>query len=179
VGPNFILSSSCDGYARLWYKDALKGFNIKPRLFKGHGKDLTAVDITSDFRLIATCSLDRTIRLWNILGEEKHVIQNAHNSWVNSVKFFKLRNEWFLVSVGLDEQMKIWTCSNPNTPFMIKNLGPGNYNVVCPSPDSSLIAVGTSHNNTGKLFVYVVEGEDSITTLNCDSPVNAIAFNPN
>lgn len=84
----FILSGSCDGFARLWYKSE-DGKEQKPRLFKGHTKDITAVDITCDSRLIVTSSHDKSIRLWNILGEEKHKIENAHDSWINCVRFYQ------------------------------------------------------------------------------------------
>merc|ERR1711934_36607 len=53
------------------------------RRFLGHTKDVLSVAFSSDNRQIMSGSRDKTIKLWNTLGECKYTIQDqdGHSEW--------------------------------------------------------------------------------------------------
>jgi guanine nucleotide-binding protein subunit beta-2-like 1 protein len=67
----FALSCSWDGELRLW--DLSTGATT--RRFVGHNKDVLSVAFSFDNRQIVSASRDRSIKLWNTLGECKYTIQ--------------------------------------------------------------------------------------------------------
>lgn len=56
----FLLSSSYDGTARLW---AAKTW-LPLATLQGHDNKVSGCDISPDGKTIATCSFDRTFKLW-------------------------------------------------------------------------------------------------------------------
>ena len=56
----FVLASSFDQTAKLWTAKTWQPL----RELKGHSQKLTGCDISPDGSLIATCSFDRTFKLW-------------------------------------------------------------------------------------------------------------------
>jgi WD40 repeat protein len=56
------------------------------RRFVGHSKDVLSVAFSSDNRQIVSASRDRSIKLWNTLGECKFtIIEDGHTEWVSCV----------------------------------------------------------------------------------------------
>lgn len=52
----------------------------------GHSKDVLSVAFSSDNRQIVSASRDRSIKLWNTLGECKFtIIEDGHTEWVSCV----------------------------------------------------------------------------------------------
>ena len=74
----FALSSSWDHTLRLW--DLNTGQTT--RRFVGHKSDVLSVSFSADNRQIVSGSRDRTIKLWNTLGECKFDIKDdGHTEW--------------------------------------------------------------------------------------------------
>merc|ERR1740130_2404809 len=69
----FALSGSWDGSLRLW--EIASGRTT--RRFVGHSKDVLSVAFSVDNRQIVSGSRDKTIKLWNTLGECKYTIDSA------------------------------------------------------------------------------------------------------
>ncbi|KAK3258497.1 receptor of activated protein kinase C 1-like protein [Cymbomonas tetramitiformis] len=84
----FALSASWDGALRLW--DLNTGTTT--RRFVGHSKDVLSVAFSIDNRQIVCGSRDKTIKLWNTLGECKYTIADpdGHSEWVSCVRFSSL-----------------------------------------------------------------------------------------
>ncbi|MCO5592370.1 hypothetical protein L7F22_046372 [Adiantum nelumboides] len=81
---SFALSASWDKTLRLW--DLNTGTTA--RRFVGHTSDVLSVSFSADNRQIVSGSRDRTIKLWNTLGECKFNIQEeGHTEWVSCVRF--------------------------------------------------------------------------------------------
>ncbi|KAL2531885.1 Receptor for activated C kinase 1C [Abeliophyllum distichum] len=75
----FTLFGLWDGELRLW--DLQTGATT--RRFVSHSKDVLSVAFSIDNRQIVSASHDKTIKLWNTLGECKYTIhyQDAHFDW--------------------------------------------------------------------------------------------------
>ncbi|KAH9993630.1 guanine nucleotide binding protein beta subunit [Russula vinacea] len=129
----FALSSSWDHTLRLW--DLNTG--LTTRRFVGH---------TSDVLSIVSGSRDRSIKLWNTLGECKYDIKeevtlSGMQIRVSCVRFSPNVMNPVIVSCGWDKVVKVWELSK----FKLKtnHYGHTGYiNTVSVSPDGSLAASG-------------------------------------
>ena len=93
---------------------------------------------------------DKTIRLWNTLGECKCTIgePEGHSEWVSCVRFSPITTNPIIVSGGWDKAVKVWTLTN----CKLKNnlIGHSGYvNTVTVSPDGSLCASGGKVRSAG------------------------------
>lgn len=92
---------------------------------------------------IVSGSRDKTIKLWNTLGECKYTIgePEGHTEWVSCVRFSPMTNNPIIVSAGWDKLVKVFNLTN----CKLKNnlVGHSGYiNTVTVSPDGSLCASG-------------------------------------
>merc|ERR1712195_343807 len=97
----FALSGSWDGTLRLW--DICTGRTT--RRFVGHSKDVLSVAFSVDNRQIVSASRDKSIKLWNTLGECKYTIgeqggAEGHTEWVSCVNFVPNQQNPSIVSGG-------------------------------------------------------------------------------
>ena len=92
---------------------------------------------------IVSGSRDKTIKLWNTLGECKYTIgePEGHTEWVSCVRFSPVTTNPIIVSAGWDRLVKVWHLTN----CKLKNDLRGHryyINTVTVSPDGSLCASG-------------------------------------
>jgi WD40 repeat protein len=88
-------------------------------------------------------SRDKTIKLWNTLGECKYTIgePEGHTEWVSCVRFSPMTSNPIIVSAGWDKMVKVWNLTNCKLKANL--VGHGGYiNTVTVSPDGSLCASG-------------------------------------
>lgn len=102
---------------RLW--DLNTGLTTKR--FVGHEKDVLSVSFSADNRQIVSGSRDKTIKLWNTLGECKFEIKDeGHSEWVSCVRFSPNPLNPVIVSAGWDKVVKVsplhlcLTCPKPS-----------------------------------------------------------------
>jgi guanine nucleotide-binding protein subunit beta-2-like 1 protein len=130
---------------------------------------------------IVSGSRDKTVKLWNTLGECKFTwdeSQGGHTDWVSCVRFSPAASQPVIVSCGWDKLIKVWDLS-PNKPIMLQHnlVGHEGYvNAVTVSPDGSLCASG-GKDGTAMLWdltegkrLYMLEAGDIIHSL-CFSPM--------
>ena len=80
----YALSASWDKTLRLWELST----GVTTRRFIGHTNDVLSVSFSADNRQIVSGSRDRTIKLWNTLGDCKFTIsEKGHTEWVSCVRF--------------------------------------------------------------------------------------------
>ena len=100
----YALSSSWDKTLRLW--ELATGTTT--RRFVGHTNDVLSVSFSADNRQIVSGSRDRTIKLWNTLGDCKYTITDkGHTEWVSCVRFSPNPQNPVIVSAGWDKYVKV------------------------------------------------------------------------
>ena len=98
------MSASWDKTLRLW---ELSTGNTT-RTFVGHTNDVLSVSFSADNRQIVSGSRDRTIKLWNTLGDCKFTITDkGHTEWVSCVRFSPNPQNPVIVSAGWDKLVKV------------------------------------------------------------------------
>jgi WD40 repeat protein len=74
----------------------------------GHTNDVLSVSFSADNRQIVSGSRDRTIKLWNTLGDCKYTItEKGHTEWVSCVRFSPNPQNPVIVSAGWDKLVKV------------------------------------------------------------------------
>jgi len=76
------------------------------RVFSGHSAAVYAVDSSPDGSLVATASLDGTVKLWRVADGAERIVFSGHKGKVMSVAFSPDGRS--LVSGGEDKTVKIW-----------------------------------------------------------------------
>lgn len=158
------MSASWDKTMRLW--DISTGKTI--REFVGHEKDVLSVGFSADDTKIVSGSRDKTIKIWNNLGECKYTFNaKRHSGWVSSVLFSPDPVDPFIVSGGWDKVVRVWDLSNKQ--LHANYYGHYGYiNTVIISPDGSLLASGGKDdvihlwdlNDTMPLYSLEIDGEE-------------------
>ncbi len=78
--------------------------------FSGHTAAVLAVDVSPDGQTIATASLDKTIKLWNIDGTKQRTLR-GHTASVWGVTFSP--DGSFIASAGTENVVRLWQSKNP------------------------------------------------------------------
>jgi guanine nucleotide-binding protein subunit beta-2-like 1 protein len=78
------------------------------QIFSGHTKDVLSVSFSHDNRMIFSGAMDKTLRFWNIKGENRFVSTNF-NGWVSSICHVKQDDKEKLLAVGSwDSKVRIF-----------------------------------------------------------------------
>ena len=123
-------------------------YNVRNRTLTGHTEWVNSVSFSPDGNILASGSVDNTIRLWNS-NTGRHIrTLTGHTSSVNSVSFSP--NGQMLASGSGDNTIRLW---NPNTGRHIRTLKghTDDVNSVSFSPDGHTLASG-SHDRTIRLW---------------------------
>jgi WD40 repeat protein len=109
----------------------------------GHTDDVTDVAFSPDGSLVATSSLDNSVRIWRVSdGSLLHVLE-GHTHWVESVAFSPDGTQ--LASGADDRSVRIWQVDDGTLVRTISNDFMGRVLKVDFSPDGSLLAIA-GHN---------------------------------
>jgi len=144
--------------------------------FYGHEGDVLSVAFSADNRQIVSGSRDKTIKLWNTLGECKYTItEDGHSNWVSCVRFSPNTSNPVIVSCGWDRVVKVWSLTNCKLQY--DHLGHGGYlNTVTVSPDGSLCASG---GKDGKAMLWDLNEGKHLYTLDAGDIIESLTFSPN
>ncbi|XP_010480509.2 PREDICTED: receptor for activated C kinase 1A-like [Camelina sativa] len=175
VDGQFALSGSWDGELRLW--DLADG--VSTRRFVGHTKDVLSVAFSLDNRQIVSASRDRTIKLWNTLGECKYTISegggDGHRDWVSCVRFSPNTLQPTIVSASWDKTVKVWNLSNCKLRSTLAG-HTGYVSTVAVSPDGSLCASG---GKDGVVLLWDLAEGKKLYSFEANSVIHALCFSPN
>jgi len=168
----FALSCSWDKSLRLW--DLNDGSTA--RRFVDHTKDVLSVAFSADNRQIVSGARDRTIKLWNTLGQCKYTIQEeGHTGWVSCVRFSPNTQSPLIVSGGWDKLVKVWNLTNCRLKTNLVG-HTAHVNTVTVSPDGSLCASG---GKDGTAMLWDLNEGKHLYMLDAGDDINALCFSPN
>ena len=113
----------------------------KPRLsLRAHGEAVTAVAVSRDGGLLATGSIDRTVKLWDAATGELVTTLRGHTEAVSAVIF--LPGDLQLASAGFDATVRFWDLFEEK----LRDTFPaaaGFLTSLAVAPDGSALAAGT------------------------------------
>jgi len=142
--------------------------------FIGHSKDILSVAINKENTVIVSGSRDKSIKVWNSIGDCTHTLtENGHTGWVSCVKISPSSQK--IVSAGWDRVVKVWNFKGHKILFNLVG-HVGFVNSVTISPDGTLCASG-GKDGTAKLW-DLNKGEH-LYTLDAGSSIHALNFSPN
>lgn len=162
-----------DNTLRLWDLNA----GTTTRRFVGHSKDVLSVAFSADNRQIVSGSRDRSIKLWNTLGECKYTIdgEGAHTEWVSCVRFSPNAANPVIVSSGWDKLVKVWNLHNCRLRTNLRG-HTGYVNTVTVSPDGSLCASG---GKDGTAMLWDLNEGKHLSSLEGGEIIHSLVFSPN
>jgi WD40 repeat protein len=142
---------------------------------QGHKHMVKSVAFSSNRQLLASASLDRTVRLWDTHTRECAAVLEGHSCAVYSVAFSP--DNRLLASASLDRTVRLWDVAERRVAFLVAVLrGHTNYVWrVSFSPDGRQLASGSS-DCTVRLW-SVPEGVPGLVVQHA-YPVYRVAFSP-
>lgn len=142
-----------------------------PQVLRGHTGAVSSIDVSHDGRLIATGSLDRTVRLWDAQTSKPAQTLQGHQAEVYAVAFSP--NDRLLASSSYDGRVMLWDVKAGK---LLRTLEiKGWSTAIAFSPDSRQLAVGSQERN---IVIYDAQGGKVLRTFETRGSINTLAFSP-
>lgn len=125
---------------------------------KGHREGVTALAVSGDGMLIASASLDHTVRVWDLVSQRERVCLNGHLDGATSAALSL--DGSVLLSGGLDRTVRVWDVESAQQSMRLETTAP--IAAVDLSPDGRRIAAG---GFDGALRVWEVDRPDTPRVL--------------
>lgn len=132
--PTFLIASNSGG--SIWIakydknSENIISTTAPDDLFRAHDGYILQASVSSDVKTLATCSADRTVKLWKIRHDAPYLeldkILYGHTGWVWDSAF--LNDNSHVLSVSTDKYLKVWRVSDGT---LIKNACQHSKGVVC------------------------------------------------
>lgn len=137
---------------------------------------MLSVSFSADNRQIVSGSRDKSIKLWNTLGECKmNIVEDGHTEWVSCVRFSPNPANPVIVSGGWDRLVKVWDLTKMK--LRTNHIGHTGYiNTITISPDGSLCASG---GKDGITMLWDLNEGKHLYSLEAGDVINALCFSPN
>jgi len=110
---------------------------------KGHTAAVTGVAFSPDSKLVATGSLDGTVKLWEIAAGKESATLKGHTDWVSSVAYSP--NGEMVLSGSYDGTARLWHSPTGNEICRMINFTNGEWIMLTPEGFFSASARGAQH----------------------------------
>ncbi|THV36365.1 WD40 repeat domain-containing protein [Glycomyces buryatensis] len=107
---------------------------------RGHRKPVMSLAVAPDGELVATASLDKTVRLWHLPTGRSTACLEDHRAAVNAVAMTP-DGQW-LASAGWDGSVRIWELPTGKAAYVLDDRL-GRVQCLAMSPDGTTLACGT------------------------------------
>lgn len=140
---------------------------------KGHVSSVRSCDISTDGTFIASGSLDKTIKLWDIASGQERITMRGHTDAISDCKISL--DDTFVVSAGADNTVRIWDTQTGTE--RAKLMGHTSHVNGCAiSPDNTFI-VSASWDKTLKIW-DAETGMERATLKGHDDGIMACSISP-
>ena len=151
---------------------------MESKLFVGHTKDVLSVAFSQDNRMILSGGMDKTLRFWNVKGENKFT-SNQFNGWVSSICNVKQGKDSYLAVGSWDSKVRIFDSELG----LNRGIEALDYAVVSMNTDEEgeYLFVGQK-NGSIKIWNLASGNNESDTlkqTLEVNADLNALSFESN
>lgn len=153
-------------------QEALYKITERNRL-ENHKGEITNVSFSSDGKMIATASADKTVKLWSLDGKEIKTLE-GHQGLVRRVRFSPKGNR--IATASWDGTLKLWTLEGKLIATLKENKRQlDSVNGLSFSPDGRTIATGDAGGN---VKLWTLEGKLIKTFKGHDQPILNLSFSP-
>jgi len=209
----FLCTGDSGGLVKLWKRcDGGSGgagsFDVEAQMnkehwkavitFRGHSLDITGLAWSPNGNLVASCSIDNHIRVWEVkkdfrdprilttIETESVVILKGHEGWVKNVAWDPVGR--YLASVSDDRSVIIWKCNGWNQEAKItepfnKSLPTTMRRQLSWSPDGCFLVVSHAYDEPRHVG-YVIErnkwwdSESAVRLVGHQKPICVCSFSP-
>ncbi|KAI9869032.1 MAG: hypothetical protein M1813_002855 [Trichoglossum hirsutum] len=148
--------------------------NPYPISLKGHRGWVLDITFSPDGKLVASASLDNTVKLWDVATGKGHMTFRGHSSCVRAVAFSPPDGK-LIASASLDNTVRLWDVATGRNDKRFE-AHKSSVQAVAFSPDGKIVA-SSSNDLTIKLWDPGTCGERGTFKGHTDS-IWAVAFSP-
>jgi len=144
---------------------------------RGHGSQVLGLSFSPDGKLLASCSADKTVRLWDVAKKSQLRTLGTQPDTVYSVAFSP--DGKFLATAGGDKSVRLFNVENGIE--LRKFTGPESavYSVAFSPDGKKLAAGGVAIGKTRKLFVWDVGNPSPAQTIDAHpDDIYRVQFSP-
>ena len=172
-----IASSSLDSNIIIYTYNSEKKFFFEFKTLKGHKEGIFNLKEFIDLNLLSSCSMDRTIKLWDLFSFELMYTLIGHsNNVLTSDYYIKNNNENYIISGGDDCNIIIWNIKNNSSYEIINTIISHKNSVICVLYIDYLKLLFSGGNDKYLIVYDSYKNFEIIKKENINSEINCIKY---